>query len=69
MTISRRKGCPDILRTDCRNDQGMETAWKQVTQVIENGMKPEDIEKMVSKLTKAARIAIKQPTMEKWLSH
>ena len=53
MTISRRKGCPDILRTDCRNDQGMETAWKQVTQVIENGMKPEDIEKMVSKLTKA----------------
>ena len=53
MTISRRKGCPDILRTDCRSDQGMETAWKQVTQVIENGMKPEDIEKMVSKLTKA----------------
>ena len=52
MTISRRKGCPDILRTDCRNDQGMETAWKQVTQVIENGLKPEDIEKMVAKLTK-----------------
>ena len=53
MTISRCKGYRDILRTDCRNDQGMETAWRQVTQVIENGMKPEDIEKMVSKLTKA----------------
>ena len=41
-----------ILCTDCAGDQGMETAWNQVTKVINNGCKAEDIEKMVTKLTR-----------------
>lgn len=41
-----------ILCTDCAGDQGMETAWNQVTKVINDGCKPEDIEKMVTKLTR-----------------
>lgn len=41
-----------ILCTDTRGDQGMETAWNQVTKVINDGCKAEDIEKMVSKLTR-----------------
>ena len=41
-----------ILCTDCAGDQGMETAWNQVTKVINDGCKAEDIEKMVTKLTR-----------------
>jgi hypothetical protein len=41
-----------ILCTDTRGDQGMETAWSQVTKVINDGCKAEDIEKMVAKLTR-----------------
>lgn len=41
-----------ILCTDCAGDQGMETAWNQVTKVINDGCKAEDIEKMVAKLTR-----------------
>ena len=48
----RDRGYDTVLCTDCRNDAGMETAWKQVTKVIEDGLKPEDVKKMVSKLTK-----------------
>lgn len=41
-----------ILCTDTRGDQGMETAWNQVTKVINDGCKAEDIEKIVAKLTR-----------------
>lgn len=41
-----------ILCTDTRGDQGMETAWNQVTKVINDGCKAEDIEKMIAKLTR-----------------
>jgi hypothetical protein len=41
-----------LLCTDTRGDQGMETAWNQVTKVINDGCKAEDIEKMVTKLTR-----------------
>lgn len=41
-----------LLCTDTRGDQGMETAWNQVTKVINDGCKAEDIEKMVAKLTR-----------------
>ena len=41
-----------VLCTDCAGDQGMETAWNQVTKVINDGCKAEDIEKMVTKLTR-----------------
>lgn len=40
------------LCTNCAGDQGLETAWKQITKVIEDGCKKEDIEKIVDKLTK-----------------
>lgn len=41
-----------VLCTDCAGDQGMETAWNQVTKVINDGCRAEDIEKMVTKLTR-----------------
>ena len=41
-----------VLRTDCIGDKGMETAWNQVIKVVNDECKKEDIEKMVTKLTK-----------------
>lgn len=41
-----------VLCTDCAGDQGLETAWKQITKVIENGYKDADIQKIANSLTK-----------------
>lgn len=49
---NRPRGYDTVLCIDCAGDQGLETAWKQVTTCIENGVRPEDVNKIVSKLTK-----------------
>jgi len=47
----RSRGYDTEMRMDCACDKGLETAWKQVTECINNGIRPEDVEKMVKKLT------------------
>lgn len=49
---NRSCGYDTVLSTDCAGDKGLETAWNQVTTCIDNGVRPEDVNKIVSKLTK-----------------